>query len=50
LASGIVAPRFVWLLLKFLPASDGMDNGPYHLTIWFFSLLHGYVRVDFSIS
>ncbi len=36
LASGIVAPTFAWLLLKFLPASDGVDNGPYHLTSWFF--------------
>ena len=27
-----------------------MDIGPYDLTSWFFSLLHAYVRVDFSIS
>jgi hypothetical protein len=50
LASGIVAPTFVWLLLIFLPASEGVDIGPYDLTSWFFSLLLAYVRVDFSIS
>ena len=32
LASGIVAPTFVWLLLIFLPASDWVDIGPYDLT------------------